>query len=182
MSLFAAHPVGDVLADHDAGEVDVRAGDGRHDRRIDHAQVLGRRARGSAGRPPPSRRRPAPSAPCRRDETASRRSRGRTPRVPRPSQSSPRSAEPRGRRGARSPAACAICQARRTPSIEPAQVLRVGGEVELDQRLHVRVRARERAGGRARAGVRARRAARSRAARRPLPPPAGRRCAPRRRG
>ena len=36
---LVAHPVGRVLADHDASEVDVRSRDGRHDRRIDDAQV-----------------------------------------------------------------------------------------------------------------------------------------------
>ena len=36
---FVTHPVGYVFADHDAGEVDVRAGDRGHDRRIDHPQV-----------------------------------------------------------------------------------------------------------------------------------------------
>jgi hypothetical protein len=36
---FAAHPVGYVFADHDAGEVDVRPRDGWHDRGIDDAQV-----------------------------------------------------------------------------------------------------------------------------------------------
>src|SRR5215475_4175721 len=36
---LVAHPVSHVLADHDGGEVDVRARDGGHDRRIDHAQV-----------------------------------------------------------------------------------------------------------------------------------------------
>ena len=39
---FVPHPVGDALADHDAGEVGVRAGDGRHDRGIHHPQILDR--------------------------------------------------------------------------------------------------------------------------------------------
>jgi hypothetical protein len=65
---------------------------------------------------------------------------------------------------------------------KPAQVLRVGGEVELDPRRDPRVAAGKLEAA-ARAGVRARRAARSRAAC-PLPlPPAGRRfrCSGRRR-
>src|SRR2546429_4265273 len=36
---FAAHPVGYVFADHDAGEVDVRPRDGWHDRGVGDAQV-----------------------------------------------------------------------------------------------------------------------------------------------
>src|SRR5690348_10049885 len=36
---FAAHPVGYVFADHDGGEVDVRARDGGHDRRVGRAQA-----------------------------------------------------------------------------------------------------------------------------------------------
>jgi hypothetical protein len=70
-----------VLADHDAGEVDVRAWDGRHDRRIGHAGS-GLCGSGNAGRPLPSDRLPGPSGPCRRAGKCARN--GRSPCHPRP--------------------------------------------------------------------------------------------------
>ena len=39
MLCVIAHPTRGVLADHDAGQVDIRARDRGHDRRVNHTQV-----------------------------------------------------------------------------------------------------------------------------------------------
>src|SRR3954454_11288118 len=139
---LVAPPVRDVFADHDAGKVDVRAWDGRHDRGIDHAQVVDRadpamlvdyrhriawwaHSGGATGMELGRYRRPDIGRECVVGADRLLREQGDMVRVPgdlRLVRDLPGEAH-------------ALDQ--------PAQILRVGGEVELDPRRDPRVGARQ---------------------------------------